>query len=36
MTDGHCGTGGGAIAADPGLTRFAVVGSPNSGKTSMH
>ena len=29
MTDGHCGTGGAAIAPDPGLTRFAVVGSPN-------
>lgn len=35
MTDGHCGTGGGAIATDPGLTRFAVVGSPNSGKTTL-
>ena len=35
MTDGHCGTGGAAIATDPGLTRFAVVGSPNSGKTTL-
>ena len=35
MTDGHCGTGGAAIAPDPGLTRFAVVGSPNSGKTTL-
>lgn len=35
MTEGHCGTGGGAIATDPGLTRFAVVGSPNSGKTTL-
>ena len=35
MTDGHCGTGGGAVATDPSLTRFAVVGSPNSGKTTL-
>lgn len=33
--EGHCGTGGGGIATDPGLTRFAVVGSPNSGKTTL-
>lgn len=33
--EGHCGTSGGAIATDPSLTRFAVVGSPNSGKTTL-
>ncbi|MEI7914493.1 MAG: ferrous iron transporter B [Mycobacteriaceae bacterium] len=36
MSDGrdHCG-GGGVSTADRGLTRFAVVGSPNSGKTTL-
>lgn len=32
----HCGAGGGALStANVGLTRFAVVGSPNSGKTTL-
>jgi ferrous iron transport protein B len=32
----HCGTGGGGVGtANAGLTRFAVVGSPNSGKTTL-
>lgn len=31
----HCGGGGGATATEAGLTRFAVVGSPNSGKTTL-
>ena len=30
----HCGGGGGTVT-DAGLTRFAVVGSPNSGKTTL-
>jgi ferrous iron transport protein B len=31
----HCGSGGGSSTANLGLTRFAVVGSPNSGKTTL-
>jgi ferrous iron transport protein B len=31
----HCGSGGGVSTADLGLKRFAVVGSPNSGKTTL-
>ena len=31
----HCGGGGAVVTADAGLTRFAVVGSPNSGKTTL-
>ncbi|MCW1958676.1 MAG: ferrous iron transporter B [Mycobacterium sp.] len=31
----HCGGGGGVSTATTGLTRFAVVGSPNSGKTTL-
>jgi ferrous iron transport protein B len=31
----HCGSGGGTTTAHSGLTRFAVVGSPNSGKTTL-
>ncbi len=32
----HCGSGGGGLStANAGLTRFAVVGSPNSGKTTL-
>ena len=33
--DQHCGSGGGVATVDTGLTRFAVVGSPNSGKTTL-
>lgn len=32
---GHCGPGGGTTTAGSGLTRFALVGSPNSGKTTL-
>jgi ferrous iron transport protein B len=31
----HCGSGGGVSTANAGLKRFAVVGSPNSGKTTL-
>ena len=31
----HCGSGGGVSTANLGLKRFAVVGSPNSGKTTL-
>jgi len=34
-THDHCGGGGGLTTTAAGLTRFAVVGSPNSGKTTL-
>lgn len=34
-TPDHCGGGGGLSTANLGLKRFAVVGSPNSGKTTL-
>lgn len=34
-TPAHCGSGGGGPITESGLTRFAVVGSPNSGKTTL-
>ena len=35
MSDAHCGPGGAPTVENLGLTRFAVVGSPNSGKTTL-
>lgn len=36
QSGGHCGPGqGGSATATQGLTRFALVGSPNSGKTTL-
>lgn len=35
MSADHCGGGGGATTLPTGLKRFAVVGSPNSGKTTL-
>ena len=35
MTHQHGGRGGGSVAVYAGLPRFAVVGSPNSGKTTL-
>jgi ferrous iron transport protein B len=35
VSGAHCGTGGASATATPGLTRFALVGSPNSGKTTL-
>ena len=35
MTHQHGGRGGGSVAVCAGLPRFAVVGSPNSGKTTL-
>ncbi|MFM9033848.1 MAG: ferrous iron transporter B [Mycobacterium sp.] len=35
MSDAHCAGGGAPTVEDVGLTRFAVVGSPNSGKTTL-